>query len=352
MAVVFSLIFSILPTILVRANGAGMGATILTYLCAVVFSFIGCKIGKFIRNFADPLFVSSDSVLGLAMEKFNALYGLQISGFVIGLFLAFTLINGRISHNQKFTKIKGKEKSALVKGDWISVKGGQYNLTQFPEFYGVLNDENCIVNVHDFKLSKTPVTPALWSIFSGKNEVETRIIEGGIYFSCDDYHYGLPHVIKLCNFLSIQNKLKPCYSFNGSTNYEEWSKMNNYIDFLDLVSCDFSANGYRLPTESEWVIAMNSDNEFEFTNGGEWLWNYFTRDCTEYERDITGPKQSDYGKEFPFENDNSFPRLWRTRKMRFNNEVNLAYIKENYPDLEENFDRHIYVRLCQTVSKK
>jgi len=38
-----------------------------------------------------------------------------------------------------------------------------------------------------------------------------------------------------CNWLSVQQKLKPCYSKN-------WK-------------CDFSANGYRLPTEEEWEYA-------------------------------------------------------------------------------------------------
>lgn len=44
--------------------------------------------------------------------------------------------------------------------------------------------------------------------------------------------------VEYCNWLSEKEGLSPCYSGNGK-----------------LIQCDFSANGYRLPTESEWEFA-------------------------------------------------------------------------------------------------
>ena len=44
--------------------------------------------------------------------------------------------------------------------------------------------------------------------------------------------------VEYCNWLSEEGGLSPCYSGNGKT-----------------IKCDFSANGYRLPTEAEWEFA-------------------------------------------------------------------------------------------------
>jgi sulfatase modifying factor 1 len=44
--------------------------------------------------------------------------------------------------------------------------------------------------------------------------------------------------VEYCNWRSTKEGLKPCYTINGAS-----------------VSCDFSANGYRLPTEAEWEYA-------------------------------------------------------------------------------------------------
>jgi sulfatase modifying factor 1 len=44
--------------------------------------------------------------------------------------------------------------------------------------------------------------------------------------------------VEFCNWLSINEGLTPCYDINGRA-----------------TSCDFTANGYRLPTEAEWEYA-------------------------------------------------------------------------------------------------
>ncbi|MEI6873124.1 MAG: SUMF1/EgtB/PvdO family nonheme iron enzyme, partial [Verrucomicrobiota bacterium] len=53
-------------------------------------------------------------------------------------------------------------------------------------------------------------------------------------------------VVKWCNAASERDGLTPCYTVNGGT-YTSGQ--------YDNVDCNWSANGYRLPTEAEWEVA-------------------------------------------------------------------------------------------------
>ena len=59
--------------------------------------------------------------------------------------------------------------------------------------------------------------------------------------------------IVYCNKLSIKENLTPCYTINASTDPTKWGEVPTTSDNTwNAVTCDFKANGYRLPTEAEW----------------------------------------------------------------------------------------------------
>ena len=90
------------------------------------------------------------------------------------------------------------------------------------------------VILSDFYMSDIEVTQGLYDE-----------IMGG--FPAGKYDYGINKpvyrvswysAVEFCNKLSIRDNYEPCYEING-----------------EEVICDFTKNGYRLPTEAEWEYA-------------------------------------------------------------------------------------------------
>ena len=108
--------------------------------------------------------------------------------------------------------------------------------------------------------------------------------------------------IVYCNLLSIKEGLPPCYTIKGSTDPAAWGTSptsagaEDYDDWKS-VTCNFDADGYRLPTEAEWEYAARggktgiTDGSWDNTYSGS-----TTPDDVAWCYDNSGNKTHEVGK--------------------------------------------------------
>ena len=148
---------------------------------------------------------------------------------------------------------------------------------------GTFHNGTSNVTLSSFYIDKYEVTQASYQAVMGTNPSQfsgypNRPVERVSWFKAIEY----------CNRRSIQEGLTPCYSYSSyGTNPDNWpagwnTNENNHTN----VSCNWSANGYRLPTEMEWMFAAKGGNQSQgYTYSGsntigDVAWYYYNSSST------------------------------------------------------------------------
>ncbi len=135
--------------------------------------------------------------------------------------------------------------------DFVFVKGkkGVYNLTEK-------------VDINSFYICKHEVTQQEWESVMGEHAGSFS----GDNLPVENINWYM--AVIYCNRRSIQEGLTPCYSVKNHGKEIDWENISSsYIprtldekrDWKEI-SCDFDANGYRLPTVLEWEYADKNKN--------------------------------------------------------------------------------------------
>jgi hypothetical protein len=131
-----------------------------------------------------------------------------------------------------------------------------------PSSKDYLTSENNSIPSKKYYISKEKVTVKEWKeyLLDSDYNFEWSFFEdlGNITKIDDNFPItGLTFLeaIHYCNWLSIKKGLKPVYKISGKS--LSYKSSYSEEDVLPLVTIDFDANGFRLPTVNEWRFAIS-----------------------------------------------------------------------------------------------